>query len=585
MTEVIVISPVVFFHLSSFLNALSQRGLLLTVFLYVSVVLPVHAIDEIKIQIGSLEIEQQQFSSLDTNINLQADKARLATAFTFLDKRYESSISLESRRWSLRLSQAYTSQQFLKLISHWHPEYAHYDFNGNISVSTHLKGNYGSTPVDQINFHIQPEQITAEFEAESLALDAVQMNISGELRPKRNTWQGNISIDYPSGALLWRDWFIEPQQGALTLESSVVLSTDRVSVSDLQFTDPETFILKVPSGSIELSPLQNFHADVDFESLNMSKLYTSWLQPHLFGTVLEDAEVEGSGGAKLKIRNNHLEEVEFQFDDLSVADNAERLAIYNANINVVIKESLKKGAIGLSWEGAELYRVQIGSVQSAYKINQGHIALADTTSIPLYDGELKIFKLDVSGLQRLKPNIEFNGVLTPVSLSELTPALGLPLFSGSISGVIPSVHYDGDTLVLDGTLLAKAFDGSFRVRELRVNQLLSTTPRLNASFFLENLDLKMLTETFDFGRIEGRLSGHIANLDMVAWEPQSFDAFFYTPEEDESRHVISQRAVDNLTSLSGSDIGSVLSRSYLRFLRTFDTTGWVLVVGYVTVSV
>ena len=65
------------------------------------------------------------------------------------------------------------------------------------------------------------------------------------------------------------------------------------------------------------------------------------------------------------------------------------------------------------------------------------------------------------------------------------------------------------------------------------------------------------------------MSGRINEMEMVAWEPYSFDAYFYTPLDDESRHVISQRAVDNLTSLSGSDIGSVLSRSYLRFFENF----------------
>ena len=84
-----------------------------------------------------------------------------------------------------------------------------------------------------------------------------------------------------------------------------------------------------------------------------------------------------------------------------------------------------------------------------------------------------------------------------------------------------------------------------------------------------NLDLQQLTRTFDFGRIEGRLSGYIAGLNMLAWKANAFDAFFFTPEHDDSRHIISQRAVNNLTSLSGSDIGSVLSRSYLRFFENF----------------
>ena len=147
--------------------------------------------------------------------------------------------------------------------------------------------------------------------------------------------------------------------------------------------------------------------------------------------------------------------------------------------------------------------------------------------------------------------------------------MGWPPLTGSISGVIPSVRYDRDGLKVDGVLLARAFDGTFKIEHLQLSDLLGPLPRLSADFSVQQLDLDQLTRTFDFGRIEGKMSGYIAGLEMVAWQAQSFDAFFFTPEDDEGPHIISQRAVDNITSLSGSDIGSVLSRSYLKFFENF----------------
>ena len=56
---------------------------------------------------------------------------------------------------------------------------------------------------------------------------------------------------------------------------------------------------------------------------------------------------------------------------------------------------------------------------------------------------------------------------------------------------------------------------------------------------------------------------------MESWRPVAFDAVFATPEGDKSRHRISQRAVDNISSIGGGGVGGVLSRSFLRFFEDF----------------
>jgi hypothetical protein len=78
-----------------------------------------------------------------------------------------------------------------------------------------------------------------------------------------------------------------------------------------------------------------------------------------------------------------------------------------------------------------------------------------------------------------------------------------------------------------------------------------------------------MTGAFSFGRIEGRLEGHIDDLEMESWRPVAFDAAFATPAGDKSRHRISQRAVDNISSIGGGGVGGALSRSFLRFFEDF----------------
>ncbi len=86
---------------------------------------------------------------------------------------------------------------------------------------------------------------------------------------------------------------------------------------------------------------------------------------------------------------------------------------------------------------------------------------------------------------------------------------------------------------------------------------------------IADLDLETLTKTFSFGRIEGRFEGEVAGLYMEAWQPVAFDAMFRTPPDDDSRHRISQKAVDNISNLGGAGVGGALSRSFLRVLEDF----------------
>ena len=69
--------------------------------------------------------------------------------------------------------------------------------------------------------------------------------------------------------------------------------------------------------------------------------------------------------------------------------------------------------------------------------------------------------------------------------------------------------------------------------------------------------------------MEGRLSGHVRNLYLEDWHPVTFYAWFGTPEDDTSRHRISQKAVENITSIGGGGAADLLSRSFLRFFDNF----------------
>ena len=57
-------------------------------------------------------------------------------------------------------------------------------------------------------------------------------------------------------------------------------------------------------------------------------------------------------------------------------------------------------------------------------------------------------------------------------------------------------------------------------------------------------------------------------LVLQRWKPVAFDAAFATPKTDNSRHRISQNAVDSLAQIGGG--GGALSATFLSFLEEFS---------------
>jgi hypothetical protein len=92
---------------------------------------------------------------------------------------------------------------------------------------------------------------------------------------------------------------------------------------------------------------------------------------------------------------------------------------------------------------------------------------------------------------------------------------------------------------------------------------------VRADVDIRELDLSAVTRTFDVGKIEGKISGWISGLQLDAWQPTAFDARFATPLGDDSRHRISQRAVENLSALGGGGASAALSKGFLSMFKEF----------------
>jgi hypothetical protein len=109
------------------------------------------------------------------------------------------------------------------------------------------------------------------------------------------------------------------------------------------------------------------------------------------------------------------------------------------------------------------------------------------------------------------------------------------------------------------------FGGSVSVTNLSMLHPLGSTPRLAADIDMQQLDLAQLTGVFDFGEITGRLDGKVKGLELVNWNPVSFEAKLTADDGGK----ISQHAIKSLTEVGGGGIAGGLQSIALRVFKTF----------------
>jgi hypothetical protein len=228
----------------------------------------------------------------------------------------------------------------------------------------------------------------------------------------------------------------------------------------------------------------------------------------------------------------------------------------------------------IAWDSGRLWGLAIGAADLPFATTGRHFRLLEPATIPVFDGALAIDTLRVRHAGTEEMYVRFDAAIRPISVALLSRAFGWPEFQGTLEGSIPGLQLRQGVVTLDGAFEARVFDGRVSVGELSLRDPLGRYPRLFANIGIENLDLDLVTRTFEFGGMTGRLSGYISDLETFDWMPEAFDAFLFTPPDDRSRRRISQRAITNLSSIGGGSGGGVAAVLQGGLLRFFDDFGY-----------
>ncbi len=430
----------------------------------------------------------------------------------------------------------------------------------------------GSDAVTQGKLSLRLLELSLSDSSGLNAGERVSLALNIEFRGDESSiWEFEASLSLQGGGVFVAPWFIaaDPQPVSADFRgrfdtAAMSLALDTVSVRHPGVLEASGGVtLSFTQSGVQIDALK-----VDMPRHRVRPIHHSYLAPWFLAKALGDFEADGSISLALDWRRDGSSRMALDLDGLYVLDAESRFAL-NA-LSGVLRWGRGRPVepTRLQWDALELYAFELGATALEGELHDTRFTLSEPFTLPMLDGVIEVVDLDVEQVFSSQASWRFAGSLGPVSMPGVSRTLGWPEFSGTVSATIPDAQYSNGRLSLGGDVEIEAFDGRIVVSGLQLEDPFGLVPRLRADVSLSEVSLGLLTDTFSFGTIEGRLEGRVDDLVLEDWQPRSFDARFGTPEDDPSKHRISQRAVKSLAEIGGA--GKVLSSTLLRLFNEFS---------------
>jgi hypothetical protein len=400
-------------------------------------------------------------------------------------------------------------------------------------------------------------------------------NWRGRMSHNANGYGGGHAVRLAAGEILTPAFYLAADKKTIRLDADIQLSAglDHLAIDRLAFEHPDIVAFE-SSGALQLDPtLKPLRWELSTRAFDPGALFTAWLQPVLTEPFFEQLQLAGRVRARASLSDSFG--LELDLEELTVAHGLDNAGNPGGNFRVQGVNGNLRWAQGrssdshLSWRGGELFGgIGFGPADLKLSLDERGIVLREPAQLPLLDGSLQAEQFEFTQTET-GPRVAFRGFLTPISMQLFSQAVGWPPLAGQISGMIPGVSFQEGALQVDGVVLVRLFGGRVLIRDLSLTDLFGALPILSASIEVKDIDLETLTSTFSFGRITGKLEGRVDGLQLEDWRPVAFDAQFATPSDDDSRHRISQKAVDNISNLGGAGVAGAISRSFLSIFEEF----------------
>ncbi|GHT90082.1 hypothetical protein AGMMS49545_02400 [Betaproteobacteria bacterium] len=313
-------------------------------------------------------------------------------------------------------------------------------------------------------------------------------------------------------------------------------------------------------------------------SLDLKHLGEDLITPLLAGRELPKIDLTGRIGATVNWQAGELASVDIHPEQAGLVLDHGRVALEGIDGHLAWRQQQGNAQDEQAGQTGELRvgrlalgRLETGAFKAPVTIWPRSFVLTEPIVIPVLDGEFNITYL-TAGFD--STNKEWEGALgfslTPIALNKLTEVLDLPKMNGTLSADLPLIRYERRVAALEGgALVIQVFDGYLSCTDFRFIDPLGMRPRVKADVNARHIDLEQMTQTFSFGQITGFIDADLQGLELGAgWRPQAFQARINS-SPGSYRRRISQKAVDNITSLGGGGAIAAIQKSALRFFQDF----------------
>jgi len=513
---------------------------------------------------GALDMQVRAEMRTDTAVTTFAGKgARLAGTTAAFDGR------LDEHGWQVKGATGRAKVSALrKFAAPWFAFPAEITGDGDVQIDAALSDTGAGLNAD-VTANLTAVDLTNE--ASTIVTDKMAAKLRLRTAPLGKDMRLDVDVAGTGGQVLLNPILLDFGKNPLALEARGRLAGDLLALDSLKVQQASLLELS-GKGRVNLAgemPLVS--GDFTLDKVEFPDAFTSYAQIMLATSVLGDATTRGSLTGELSVTDNGVTSIHVapRGLGLSAAKGSLHLEGMNGEIFWAPAGGGDARISKLAWTSGGAYGLSGGASDIEFVAYGANFALTRPARLPIFDGALAVDHFVMGNLGAANMEVAFKGAVEPISMPLLAKAFGWPEFSGTLSASIPGVTLKNDLLTFDGNLESDVFGGHIVGSNIRLQDPLGNFPQFFADVRARNLDLGLVTQTFEVGSITGRLEADVLGLQLFAWSPQAFDARLATPQGDKSRHRISAKAVSSLSNVGGGG-GGVVQALQSGVLKFFD---------------
>jgi hypothetical protein len=409
-------------------------------------------------------------------------------------------------------------------------------------------------------------------EASTIVTD--KLTATARLRARLNDAATGLQIDVAAkqGQVLVNPVLLDFGKNPMDLDARGQLKGDVLTVDSLRLAQTDLIEL-TGSGSVNVAgEVPVIDGDFKLAKFQFPAAYTSYLQITLATTsILSNLKSSGTLSGEFAVRGNGITALHLSPRELDLRDAKDRFHLSRVNGDLFWNpaDSAQPRGSKLAWAAGGAYGLSGGAAALEFLLQGTGFQLTRPTKLPVFDGALAIDTFAIANPGASDMEVAFKGNVEPISMPMLAKAFGWPEFSGTLAANIPGVTLKDNLLVFQGNVESDVFGGRIVGSNIRLKDPLGRFPEFFADVRARDLDLGLLTQTFEVGSITGKLEVDVLGLELFGWSPIAFDARLATPKGDKSRHRISAKAVSSLSNVGGGG-GGVVQALQSGVLQFFD---------------